>query len=71
MTAALATTAFATFPGINIAVATLINPVRVLRAQQRLNEFRTLEDAALVDMGLSRADVASASLVDFLRAPHP
>lgn len=69
MTAALTSTAIATFSGVNLAFVALINPVRVLRAQQRLNEFRGLDESALNDMGLSRADVATASLTDFLRNP--
>jgi len=46
-----------------------LNPLRVLRAMERLNKFRALDDAALADAGLSHVDVSKAKLSDFLDMP--
>jgi uncharacterized protein YjiS (DUF1127 family) len=44
------------------------NPFRVFRALERMQKFRSLDDAALLDMGLSKKDVDDATLRDFLKS---
>lgn len=52
------------------AIARIPNPLRVLRALEQLNKFRALDDAALRDMGLTRAHADRATLADFLADPR-
>lgn len=55
------------FSALRVAASGIHSPLTVLRAQEQLNKFRKLDDAALKDMGLSHADVERASLNDFLK----
>lgn len=47
--------------------ALYLNPIRVLRALEQINKFRSLDDAALRDAGLSSEDVDRATLGDFIK----
>jgi hypothetical protein len=44
----------------------LLNPLGIMRAFEKLYAFRALDDNALKDLGLTRHDIASAKLSDFL-----
>ena len=58
------------FLRVAFAAPQILNPFEVLRAQERLNKFRALDDAALKDAGLTRRDVETAKLTDFLNMPN-
>lgn len=49
------------------AFAVYTNPIRTLRALEQMNKFKALDDAALLDAGLSQEDVERATLRDFLQ----
>jgi len=55
------------FSALRVAASGVYSPFTVLRAQEQLNKFRKLDDAALKDMGLTHADVERATLNDFLK----
>jgi hypothetical protein len=46
-----------------------LNPLRMLRAQQQLSQFRALTPEAQRDIGITQRDVDNATLSDFLNAP--
>lgn len=56
--------------GLRRVLANIPNPATMLRAQEQLNKFRAMDDAALKDAGLTREDVARATLADFLNNKH-
>ena len=67
MTQFTATQPTSFFPSVlKFFVAVCAWPIDALRAQEQLNKFRALDTVALSDLGLSVADINSASLGDFM-----
>lgn len=59
--------ALGTLSGTLMAVT---SPLRMMRAAEKLNKFRALDDAALMDMGITREQAEAATLEDFLNQPQ-